>query len=350
MSQKRVALLGGSFDPVHNGHIAMAQAAKSQLGVDEVWFVPARQTPLKDRTLSKASDRLNMLRLVGQEHPDFKICDLELKRNGISYTVDTLETLKSMYPDIEFIWLIGADQADQFDQWKEPEKLLELAQFAVIDRDDRLKKAPLKDERFVRVTMEPVDVSSSEIRAGKKLNLMPESVRQYLLDHEMYLPGWIRTQMDDARYAHSCSVARLCRELARAHHYDEHKAYLAGLFHDVAKDMPKEEQAKWIEACFPEAIDEHKAIWHGYVGSVVVDRVFGIRDGAIRNAICSHVKGTSYDPYAMMVFIADKLDPLRGYDSSGLYHACLKDLYNGFLLVKAENKAYLEKEKKNGTF
>ncbi len=350
MSAKRVALLGGSFDPVHEGHLAMARAAKKQLDVDEVWFVPSNQTPLKDRKLSKATDRLNMLRLALQSEPDFKICDLELKRNGVSYTIDTLKTLKDMYPDVEFFWLIGADQAAKFDKWKDSDQLLQLARFAVIDRDEQLENAQDKDERFLRVAMEPVDVSSSEIRSGRKLNLLPEAVRQYILDHELYLRGWVRTQMDDARYAHSCSVAKLCRELAKAHGYDEHRAYLAGLFHDIAKDMPKSEQFKWIEACFPQAVDEHKAIWHGYVGSEVVDRVFGIHDPAIRNAICNHVKGTSYDPYAMMVFIADKLDPLRGYDSTPLYNACLKDLYNGFLLVKAENKAYLEKEKKNGTF
>lgn len=343
---KKVALLGGSFDPVHNGHVAMADAAIENLGIDEVWFIPSRKTPLKNHMLTSPKHRLNMLRAVCREHPKFKICDVELKRNAESYTIDTVRQLKDLYKDIDFTWIIGADQARQFQAWKEPEELLRLVRFAVADRDENLKNLTLPDGMVV-MPMEPVEVSSSEIRDGKKLNLMPESVRQYILEQELYMPKWIQCQMDPNRFAHSCSVARLCRELAHAHGFDEHKAWLTGLFHDIAKDLPKEEQAKWVKAVFPpSALQEHHAIWHGYAGSEIVKRVYGIYDPVIQNAISNHVKGTSYDPYAMIVFIADKLDPLRGYDSSALYQACLHDLYNGFLLVKAENKAYLEKEKK----
>ncbi|MFR7638078.1 nicotinate (nicotinamide) nucleotide adenylyltransferase [Allobaculum fili] len=346
---KKVALLGGSFDPVHNGHIAMANAALEQLGADEVWFVPARISPLKDRVLTDPVHRLNMLRLACQQNEHFRISDVEFKRNGTSYTIDTIRTLKKQFDDIEFYWLIGADQAAQFEEWKDWQQLLKEAHFVVADRQQQLDLLK-KDYGMIRLSMEPVDVSSSQIRTGFRLNLMPESVRQYCLDHELYLPAWIQPQMDPARFAHSCSVARLCRELARAHHLDEHKAWLIGLFHDIAKDLPKEEQAKWVKAAFPpSALQEHHAIWHGYAGSEIVWRIYGLYDPVIRNAISNHVKGTSYDPYAMIVFVSDKLDPLRGYDSSALYHACLHDLYNGFLLVKAENKAYLEKERqKNG--
>lgn len=342
---KKVALLGGSFDPIHNGHIALAQAALDRLDADEVWFIPARKAPLKDRVLTDPVHRLNMIRCVCRDDPRLKICDVEFKRNAESFTVDTLRILRESFDDIEFYWIIGADQARQFDLWKEPDKLLELATFAVADRGEILETIPLK-KGMIPLPMEPVDVSSTDIRNGSRLNLMPESVRQYIIDNELYMPAMIMRQMNKNRFAHSCSVARLCRELAHAHHLDEHKAWLIGLFHDIAKDLPKEEQAKWVAACFPPAaLEEHHAIWHGYAGSEIVSRVYGIYDPVIKNAISNHVKGTSYDPYAMIVFIADKLDPLRGYDSSALYHACLHDLYNGFLLVKAENKAFLEKEK-----
>lgn len=359
----------------------MAQAALDHLGVDEVWFIPTGSTPLKDRPLTNAAHRLKMIRLACQEHPKFKVCDIELKRNGKSYTVDTLERLTQLFPNIEFFWLIGEDQAHNFDHWKDPDRLKELATFAVAIRQepkaqeeesqaDFLEEDPEEivleestleeveekqeekglpreelEEGFIPLPMRPMDVSSTQIRNGKRLNMLPKSVLNYILDQELYLIWWIRSQMSPSRFAHSCSVARLCRELAKAHGFNSHAAWLAGLFHDIAKDMPKEEQEKWIRAVFPEALNEHHAIWHGYVGSEVVKRFYGLESPMIRNAIFNHVKGTSYDPYAMMVFIADKLDPLRGYDSSGLYKACLHDLYNGFLLVKAENKAFLEKEK-----
>lgn len=343
--KKKVALLGGSFDPIHNGHLAMAQAALDHLNVDEVWFIPTGYTPLKERYLTKASERLKMIRLACKDHPQYKICDVELKRNGKSYTVDTLETLHKLFSNVEFIWLLGQDQAQQFEKWKDPERLKSLATFAVASRKE--SEGNLEDipKEFISLPMEEIDISSTQIRDGKKLNMLPKTVLEYILDHELYLIWWIRSQMSPSRFAHSCSVARLCRELAKAHGFDPHAAWLAGLFHDIAKDMPRDEQEKWIRTVFPEALNEHHAIWHGYIGSEVVKRYYGLESPMIRNAIFNHVKGTSYDPYAMMVFIADKLDPLRGYDSAGLYKACLHDLYNGFLLVKAENKAFLEKEK-----
>lgn len=304
--KKKIALLGGSFDPVHNGHIAMADAALKHLGVEEVWFIPALQSPLKDHALTRTSDRLNMLRTVCRDHPRFKICDVDLRRHGVSYTVDTLEILTRNFPDFEFIWLLGEDQADQFDHWKNPERLRELARFArvrrhqpqrpqVFDEDgeedgmeqnvmswpdfedsemdgqallldeeaekagfengkeepgedyetevdeifseillgeeenlDSEKEIDLKPDAdgFLPLPMEPVDVSSTEIRHGRKLNCMPESIRQYLLDHEMYLVQWIQPQMSAARFAHSNSVARLCRQMARAHGFDRYKIFV----------------------------------------------------------------------------------------------------------------------------
>lgn len=341
---KKVALIGGSFDPIHMGHIEMANAALEQLGADEVWFIPSQSTPLKDHDLSDAKARLDMVKIAIQEDHRFKVNPLELKRNGKSYTIDTLKTLKKDFEDVRFYWLIGADQYDQFDKWKDADQLVELAEFVVCDRDNK----PGKNDKFKlkHIEMKPVPVSSSQIRKGQKLNYLPSGVLDYILEHDLYLFDWVRAQMSPKRFAHSCSVARLSKDLAKAHHLDEHKAWLAGLFHDIAKDMPQKEQGKWISMIYPEALKEHHAIWHGYVGAEVAERIYGIHDPVIKNAIFNHVKGSSYDPYAMIVFIADKLDPLRGYDSSGLIKACMHDLYNGFMLVKRENAEFLEKEKK----
>lgn len=340
---KRVALLGGSFDPVHEGHLSMARAALHQLNADEVWFIPSQSTPLKDRRLSSAEHRLGMLKEAVKEDERFKICTVDLMRNGKSYTIDTLRILRTEFPDTEFIWILGADQAGQFGKWKDADELVKLARFVCADRDG-VTPEECGEYIFPSMDMEPVPVSSTEIRQGQKLNYLPDGVRQYILNHELYLENWVGAQVNPRRLGHSISVAALCRKLAAAHGLDEHRAWLMGLFHDVAKDMPRAEQEKWVRALVPEALEEHLAIWHGYVGSAVISRFYGIHDDCIANGIYNHVKGTSYDPYAMICFIADKLDPTRGYDSSGLIRACMHDLYNGFMLVKRENKAFLEKE------
>lgn len=279
-----------------------------------------------------------------KEDPRFRICTVDLSRSGPSYTVDTLRILKKQFPEVEFTWLIGADQANQFSKWKDADELFKLADFAVVDRDG--KEPEDSPYPFKRIPMIYTPVSSSEIRSGTKINFLPDAVRQYILDQGLYLVNWVGHQVSAKRLAHSASVARLCKMMAKAHGLDEHKAWLAGLFHDVAKDMPVEEQRKWVAAINPAGLSEHHAIWHGYAGSEIVKRVYGIDDPVIQNAIFNHVKGTSYDPYAMIVFAADKLDPLRGYDSKPLIKACMLDLYNGFMLVKRENREFLDKEKR----
>lgn len=341
---KRVALIGGSFDPVHEGHAEIARTALKELNADEVWFIPSNSTPLKDRELTSVRHRLAMLKLITAKNPKFKISDVDLKRNGVSYSIDTMRILKEQYPDTEFFWLIGTDQAEQFDQWKDAKELSQLAQFVIVDRNGRFPEH--NPWHFPVLDMKNMPVSSTDIRNGSRLNYLDPQVLQYILDHELYLYWWLKPRMSDHRFAHSSSVARLSRALAHQHGLDEHKAFLCGLFHDIAKDMEYSELKKWIAACTPQSLNEHHAIWHGYAGGEIVKRVFGLTDPVICNAISNHVKGTSYDPYAMIVFIADKLDPLRGYDSSAMVDACMRDLYNGFMMVKQENKAFLEKEKK----
>lgn len=114
-----------------------------------------------------------MLRLACQQNEHFRISDVEFKRNGTSYTIDTIRTLKKQFDDIEFYWLIGADQAAQFEEWKDWQQLLKEAHFVVADRQQQLDLLK-KDYGMIRLSMEPVDVSSSQIRTGFRLNLMPE--------------------------------------------------------------------------------------------------------------------------------------------------------------------------------
>ena len=287
---KKVALIGGSFDPVHMGHINMAKAALEQLNVDEVWFIPTKSTPLKERVLTDEEHRWGMLKLAAAMDERFKVNPVELTRTGRSYTIDTLKQLKKDFEEVEFYWLIGADQAAQFEKWKDADQLVQLAQFTACVRDGQKPENACFD--FPAIDMEPTPVSSTEIRNGYKLNYLPDAVLKYILDHELYIPMWIANRVSPHRYAHSCSVAKLCRQLAKAHNLDEHRAWLMGMFHDVAKDMPKEELDKWVKAINPYGLMDHHAIWHGYAGSEIADRVFGVKDPSVKNAIFTHVKGT----------------------------------------------------------
>ncbi|HAM31138.1 MAG TPA: nicotinate (nicotinamide) nucleotide adenylyltransferase [Erysipelotrichaceae bacterium] len=341
---KKVALLGGSFDPIHQGHIAMAREALRQIGADEVWFIPTYQTPLKDRILTSDTHRTEMIRLAIEGEPRFRLETIELERKEKSYTIDTLRELKEKYPDIRFYYLIGSDQMEQFDKWRDVDELMQLAEFVGIERENTFGSNPC---HLRCMNMEQVPVSSSKIRKGDCLQYVDEKVLDYIYKNRLYVLDFVRSRVHEHRFLHSCSVADLCELFALENGYDPDKAYLTGLFHDVAKELDPRQMKAWMKKIAPEYMDAHPAIFHGFVGGQVVRSVFRLDDPQISNAIHWHVLGLSADPYAMMVYCADKLDPTRGYDSSGLIEQCKKDIYKGFELTKAQNDKYItEKENK----
>ncbi len=194
-----------------------------------------------------------------------------------------------------------------------------------------------------RIHMQPMPVSSSDIRLGNKLNYVPESVLEYIYAHRLYIQDFVRTRVNEKRFAHSVSVAKLCEEIARANGLDGQKAYLIGLFHDIAKAMDVQHMEPWMDSICPENKKYAVPVWHGFVGSEIVDRIFYLTDPILKQAIYHHVLGSSADPYAMLVFCADKTDPLRDYDSSDLIALCKEDLALGFQKIKEENEKYLKK-------
>jgi nicotinate-nucleotide adenylyltransferase len=337
----KIAILGGTFDPIHAGHMQMAFTALNTLGADKVWLMPAGKTPLKERKLTSKKDRLAMCKLAAANYENIEVCTLELERKGKSYTIDTLIELKKRYPEHEFIWLIGNDQLQQFDSWKGADQLVELARFVCFDRDGKMDES-IYDIECIK--MDPVPVSSTQIRQGKKLEYLEKNVLDYIYKNRLYIYDFVSSRMNERRYLHSLSVASLCQSFACSNGYDENKAYLIGLFHDVAKAMDINKQKEWIEQNAPQYISDAPACWHGPVGAGVVRDEFLIEDETIYNAIYHHVHGSSKDPYAMMVFAADKLDPLRGYDSAKSIEACLLNIESGFEKVYQENRAYLKEK------
>lgn len=335
----KIGILGGSFDPIHEGHMAMAHEAYKQLNLDQVWFLPTGRTPLKEREQTNNEHRKNMIERSIQSFKDYKLCTLEMERNGLSYTIDTVKELRKRYPSDSFYWIIGNDQLQQFDKWKDAKKICELAQVVSFDRDGKQEK-PMFNIQLLTMPMMPV--SSSEIRNGNKLNYLHRDVLNYIYDNRLYVEDFVRTRVKPKRFEHSVSVAHLCEQMAFHNHLDSQKAYYIGLFHDIAKSMTKEEMEPWMDILCPENKSYPIPVWHGWVGSEIVDRIFYINDWQIKNAIYHHVLGTSDDPYAMIVFCADKLDPLRDYDTSYGIDLCFKDIRKGFEYELEENRKYLE--------
>jgi nicotinate-nucleotide adenylyltransferase len=182
----RIGILGGSFDPIHHGHLILARAAKEELGLDRIVFVPANKSPHKAETKpATAEDRLKMVQLAIQGEEGFEASDIELKRPAPSYTIDTLRELTKLHPEVELVLLIGADNAAKFDTWREPQEIRRLAEIAVLDR------AGSSAEQGWPVVRRLIDISSTDIRArvagGRSIRyLTPDSVCDYITAHGLY--------------------------------------------------------------------------------------------------------------------------------------------------------------------
>lgn len=199
----RLGMFGGSFDPVHYGHLLLAEICREECRLDQVWFVPAATAPHK-RNKGHASDsqRLEMLRLAVAGQETFQVSDVEIERGGISYTVDTLQTIRAQRPTDELFFLIGADSLDDFHNWREPKTICQLATIIVVDRHgwqpvdlerfaDFADPQRLEEIRKHRVEFPLIEISSTDIRhraaAGKSIRFrLPRAVEKYIETNKLY--------------------------------------------------------------------------------------------------------------------------------------------------------------------
>jgi len=171
----KLGLFGGSFDPVHLGHLLVAQAAVEELGLDRLFFIPAAQSPFKpENPPACAAVRLQLLRLALAGKTNFAIDELELQRGGVSHTVDTLRDYARRFPSAEFFYLIGADNVPKLNQWSESGELAKLAQFVAVPRPGGPTSVFPPPFRGRMLKGFPLDVSSSQIRARIQAGLLIE--------------------------------------------------------------------------------------------------------------------------------------------------------------------------------
>lgn len=187
MKRKKVGLFGGSFDPIHLGHVQFALELKEKLFLDEVWFIPNWKSPFKknDEVLP-VSHRVAMIRLAIEKYPYFKLQLIECEKRQVAYTVDTIKELKVKYPEIDFYLLLGSDLASSFHLWKEPEVIKKLVPVIVGKRAGSVWQ---ESEKFFEV--EALNISSTEIRSLIKMGgeckaSLPEGVWDYIQSHHLY--------------------------------------------------------------------------------------------------------------------------------------------------------------------
>jgi nicotinate-nucleotide adenylyltransferase len=189
----KIGLFGGSFDPVHLGHLLVAQAAMEELGLDKLFFVPAVQSPFKsENEIAPAKMRLQLLRRAFAGKINCEIDEQEIKRGGISYSIETLRDYAKRFPKAELFYLVGADNISKLSEWREANELAKLAEFVAVPRPGESATEFPKPFRGRTLKGFPVEISSSQIRARVKAglpieNLVPPFVAEAIRDAKLYV-------------------------------------------------------------------------------------------------------------------------------------------------------------------
>lgn len=332
----KIGILGGTLDPVHNGHIEIALAAMKALGLDGVALMPSGDPPHKSRATDKW-DRLRMAELAASAHEGLFASDAEIRRTGRTYTVDTLSALAVERPDVEWTYILGADALYKLDSWKEFRRVARLCAFAGVSRPGcdedlaRLRAQAIRTCYQTRVDLLPVSgpaLSSTAIRRqvaeGRDIaGCVPPAVADYIRRKGLYLCDYSEAQILERlkamltfhRYTHTLGVANTAQRLAPSCGVDPLRARLAGLLHDCAKSMPLEEMKALVCRNLPDLDREEletRAILHAPAGMVMARDLFGVRDPSILSAIRKHTVGDGeMCPMDALIYVADFIEPGR---------------------------------------
>jgi nicotinate-nucleotide adenylyltransferase len=203
--RRRVAILGGTFDPVHNGHLALITAARDGIAADGAWLLPARTPALREEPVAPAQLRLAMLEAAVRDLPGVRVEDIELRRAGVSYTIDTLAALRVAYPDVEPWWVLGGDAVRRIGEWQGGAELRRVINVVVVQRvgaagfgEGEARSLGLADDRTVVLDLTPPAVSASEVRrrvaAGEPISaLVPRAVADIIAASGLYgSASWVR--------------------------------------------------------------------------------------------------------------------------------------------------------------
>ncbi len=185
---ERIGILGGTFDPPHIGHLIIADEVKYALHLDAIWFIPTNIPPHKNKAMTTAEHRLQMLDLATGDNDKFSVNPIEVYNSEISYTIDTIKLLKGHHPRTDFYFIIGADMVEYLPHWKNIDQLMSLIKFVGVMRP---KHTLTTTYPIIKITIPTIDISSTEIR--RKLMqreptryLLPQRVNHYIKEHQLY--------------------------------------------------------------------------------------------------------------------------------------------------------------------
>lgn len=340
----RIGIYGGTFNPPHIGHISAAEQAADLLRLDRLLLIPDRIAPHKQlpQGSATAQQRLEMLIIAANGKPGFEVSDMELRREGPSFTYQTILQLKEQYPQDELIFIMGTDMFLSFDTWKNPDIILDNASLAVLYRGekDEIHSITRKKEdmeaagrKIYLVENQVLAISSTDLRRLLAFNCgepyLPESVGAYIRAKGLYgtersynhlpleeLETVVVSLLKPDRVSHVLGCRDTAVELAKRWSADETDAARAGLLHDITKALPPQLQ---LTLCREYGIildafsEKNPKTLHALTGSLVAQRIFG-ENKAVVEAVRHHTTGKAdMNLLEKIIYVADYMEPNRDF-------------------------------------
>lgn len=318
----KIILFGGSFDPIHNGHLEIANKALAFLNADLVIFI------LNNKSINKKcdaiyNDRWAMLNLAIKDNKKFIASDYELKnKEDISYTIDTVHYFCQRYPNDELYFLVGSDQFERFDQWKNANELLDLIKIIVYPRLGYLPNDKIDKKQIIYLNNEIINIASSSIKNNNEWYNLPKIVNDYINEHGLYYFYHYKLfNISEKRILHSLRTAKMAFNVMMKNEPKlAHLAWTAGVYHDVCKC----ESQDWLENKAYQIYHLPKSVsWkvlHGPVAAIYLKEKLNFNNQLILNAIDRHtlpLEKTTVDELTLLdkiLFCCDKLEPNRTND------------------------------------
>lgn len=337
----RLGILGGTFNPIHEGHIRTADYFTETLSLDKVLLVPAKTPPHKETPdLATGRDRYNMCALAARAYPQLEACETELSMGEPSYTINTLEEILEEYPGANLFLLMGSDMFLTVQDWHRYDDIKELATICAVARDQGEKEDLLEHGRRLQAggaevfvgDMSPFPISSTEIRRkifeGESTDrVLNGQERRYIDGLGLYkghnnsfiqYDALVEKMEKPRRAFHSHCVASESARLAAMYGADVQKAYIAGLLHDILHNVSSVDMLQMVndsDILLSSDQKEFPAVWHGILGAAWLKQEGIVSDEEILSAISHHtVGGSGMDTLDKVVFCADKTSLDRDYE------------------------------------
>ncbi len=341
MKEQRMLIFGGTFNPIHTGHLLIASRIRELYSFEKVYFLPSGTPPHKKTSHTTKYQRLLLLKLAIQDNKYFEVLDNEILSDTVSYTIETIQTLYKQYSHPKITFIMGADMFMSIEKWKDYEQLLELIDIIVATRQDPRveeykKHIETKYKAKVSIFSEvETSINSSYIRERIRLYesikyLVPENVRQYIIKENLYISDEdivfnnimknLEQQVSKKRFNHTEGVIRRALEIGAYHNIPFDKIRLAGAGHDYAKELDNDETSIYLDENNVDIDFRAKNdinLMHGFVSAIVMKNMYGIEDNDILNAIRYHTFGRiGMSDLELLISISDITEPCRTYNKS----------------------------------